>query len=635
MIELFPYEKIRDPQKVFMQTVQETINTKKHALINAPTGIGKTVASLTPSIDFLLKNKDYRIIFLTSRHTQHQIVIDTVQRFNEKNNLKIKITDIIGKKWMCLEQNINDLNSSDFFELCNNLRETNKCPFYSNLKKEKKLSKRAEYVIKQLLLTTASIENIISFCKDYELCPYEIAIELSKLSDILILDYFYLFNPLIRMNFLSKTKIDLSKTIIIVDEAHNLPSRLREILSSKLTTNMIKRAIQQVKKLNKKIEDQDIIPILSKIQDALNSLSNELILETKQKKLSFDSELIIKKEEFINLIADDLDQYQEITDKIHDASVIISKELKKSYLSSISSFLESWPEEGEGFIRYLSVKEKENNSELILSCLDPSILMKDLIDQVHSFILMSGTLDPTEMYRDVLGFDKEKTIMKTFQSPFPNTNRLNLIIPSVTSSYNERNENQYLKISKLCTEIIKNTPGNIAFFFPSYSFRDQIAKYLDEKEINKEILLEERKLTSEERSQLIRKFKTNSLKGSVLLAISSGSFSEGIDLPGKFLKTVVIVGLPLEKPSLEVNALIQYYDIKFNKGRLYGYIYPAMIKVIQAAGRCIRSETDKGAIIFLDKRYNWPMYRECFPKEWNIKTEHEEYVKELKNFFNN
>lgn len=622
MFDIFPFENIREPQKDLMDSVYKSIKSRKHILINAPTGIGKTVASLVPAIQYLLEyNKDksdeekVKIFFLTSRHTQHQIVLETVRAINEKNDFKIKAVDIFGKKWMCLQDNVSSLSSREFTEFCKSLRESSKCEFYSKTKNKADLSTEAKLILTQLSHSEANFRNIKNYSEQYRLCPYEIALSFAKKSDIIIGDYQYIFNPGIRMSFLNKINASLDKSIIIIDEAHNLPSRLRDIMSRRLTTNMIKRAIIQAKK-NK---EKDVIPYLATIQDALNTLSFKI-----------KGEKLVKKEEFIQLIAQDEDSYIKVIDLLDAASERIRNHEKISYLSSIAEFLDFWLQGDEGFIRY--IKALDNNTILYFNCLDPSFIMKELTNEVLNFTLMSGTLNPVEMYQDLLGFDETNSITKTYQDPFPKKNRLNIIIPRTTSLYKERSEAQFKKIAKLCSEISASIKGNIAIFFPSYQFLNSVSRYLN---INKVVIKEKQELNKEEKAKIISDFKRYSKTGAILLAVAGASFSEGIDLPGDLLKAVIIVGLPLEKPSLETKALIEYYQLRFNKGWLYGYIYPAMIKVIQAAGRCIRTEKDKGAIIFLDERYSWPMYYKCFPEDWHIKILPEEYITEIKLFFEN
>jgi DNA excision repair protein ERCC-2 len=244
-------------------------------------------------------------------------------------------------------------------------------------------------------------------------------------------------------------------------------------------------------------------------------------------------------------------------------------------------------------------------------CLDPSLITKPLIEEAHSIICMSGTLHPIEMYESILGF--KQVNKKTFPNPFPSENKLSLIVPLTTTKYTKRDSKMYSSIANQVFSLIKNIPGNSLVFFPSYSLRDDIYSYFPEEAKN--IFLEEQGTSKEQKEKLLDRFKRHSKEGSTILAVASGSLGEGIDLPGDYLKAVIIVGLPLAKPDLETQELIKYYDEKFGKGagRMYGYTYPAIIKCLQNAGRCIRSETDRGTIIYVDERYAWSRYLKLFP----------------------
>jgi DNA excision repair protein ERCC-2 len=235
------------------------------------------------------------------------------------------------------------------------------------------------------------------------------------------------------------------------------------------------------------------------------------------------------------------------------------------------------------------------------------------------------------MYKELLGVERVQEVV--FKDPFPKKNRLNLIIPKTTTKYTRRNEEQYRNIAEVLSEIADSVPGNMAVFFPSYYLRDQVEKFLADN-TEKTLFSEHSNLTKTEKQQLLDNFKSYKDSGAVLLGAASGSFGEGIDLPGDYLKAVVVVGLPLTKPDLETKSLIKYFDKKFDKGWDYGYLFPAFNKTLQNAGRCIRSETDRGIIAFLDERYIWNNYFRCFPEDWHIEIS-QDYKTLVREFFSN
>lgn len=606
---LFPYENIREVQKEMINRVDFAIKKKKKIIIHAPTGIGKTAASLSPALSYVLEN-NLTVFFLTSRHTQHKIVIDTLRKIKEN----FSVADIIGKKWMCC-QDVEDLGN-EFNEYCRVIKEKEECEFYNNIKNKNKSTVEAKIVLDKLKNKIYHSEELIEECKKYKLCPYEIAILLAKKSKIIIADYYYIFNPAIREGFLSKIEKKVEDCILIIDEGHNLGKRVRDLMTFKLSNLMIRNAIKEAKKFN-----LEVIENLSYFQDLLNELSYNLTGETEKK---------IKKEEVINYL-NKIKDYDELVAELSFVGEEIREAQKKSYIGSIANFLEAWPNEDEGFARILYFNENLKNPVISLSyrCLDPSLITKKVIEDSYSTILMSGTLIPTEMYKELLGFPDDY-LSEEFKNPFPVKNRLSLIIPEATTKFTERNEREYEKIANICNNIFNSVKGNTAIFFPSYELRDYIYFFL--KKINKnEIILEKSSLNKQNRQELLEKFKKKKKEGALLLGVTSGSFGEGIDLPGDLLKCVIIVGVPLTKPDLETKELVNYYSNKFGKGAEYGYVMPAMTKVMQNAGRCIRSETDKGIVVFLDKRYTWPMYNKYFPKDWEIKVS-KDYIKDIREF---
>jgi len=605
---LFPHKKIRNIQKEMIEAINYALKKKKKKIIHAPTGIGKTAASLSPALSYALEN-NLTVFFLTSRHTQHKIAVDTLKKIKEE----FSVADIIGKKGMCL-QNVEYLYSSEFNEYCKSIREKDECEFYNNVKKKNKVTAEANLLLDDLKKNISHAEELIEKCRKNKLCPYEAAMLLAKKSKVIIADYYYIFNPSIRNIFLNKIDKKIEECILIIDEGHNLANRARELMTFKLSNFTIRNAIKEAKKYN-----QSVIEHLSYLQDMLNELSYGLAKEQEKK---------IKKEEVINYL-NKIKDYNELVAELNLAGEEIRIKKKKSYIGSIANFLEAWQNQDEGFSRILYFNEELSFISLRYSCLDPSLITREVIEKSYSSILMSGTLMPTEMYKNLLGFP-EDSLNEEFESPFPAGNRLNLIVDEVTTKFTERNDREYEKIAQICSSIFNSIRGNTAFFFPSYILRDSVYNILKNNSKDK-MILEKPKLNKTDKEKLLEEFKKYKKKGAMLLGVTSGSFGEGIDLPGDLLKCVVVVGLPLSKPDLETKELIKYYNQKFEKGIEYGYIMPAITKAMQNAGRCIRSETDKGVIVFMDKRYTWPIYNKYFPKDWNIKVSRD-YVKDIKDF---
>lgn len=602
---LFSHDVVRPSQKELVETVSKALAEKKHVLAHAPTGLGKTAAVLCPALDFALQ-RDLTIFFLTSRHTQHKIVLETAKKVMEKNNIHFQVTSLIGKKWMCAQENVQNMPSGDFSEYCKSMVEGNQCEFYTNARG--KINFVAQKVLADLKADAPlPTETVMLRCIQEKVCPYEMSLMLAEDSKVVVCDYFYLFNPHIREMLFGRIKKKLEQAIIIVDEGHNLPARVRDLLTFRLSNKTMKLAIQEAKKHN----IEEAVADLVEIQEALNKLSENV-----------KEDRLVKKEQFMEPLQK-YKPYDEIIAELDLAADMVREDQKISHIGSVVKFLEEWKVDSSGSARIIS--RKDMFVMLSIRCLDPAILTKDVFDNCYSTVVMSGTLSPTSMYADVLGL--QTAIKKSFPSPFPEHNRRSLIVPRTTTKFTLRSERQYKEIAAVCADIANKVPGCVMLFFPSYRLRDDVAIFFAEA-YEKSILYESPGMDKDEKQKLLDKF---SLSKGALMAVAAGSFGEGIDLPG-IIKGVIVVGLPLDRPDLETTELISYYDKKFGKGWEYGYILPAMTRCIQNAGRCIRSETDRGILVFLDERYAWPRYKNCFPPEWEMDIT-VDYEEEIARFF--
>jgi DNA excision repair protein ERCC-2 len=619
---LFPHAEIREIQKDMVEEIVKCLEKGKSLIANAPTGLGKTAASLAPALAYAFENKK-TVFFLTSRHTQHKIAIETLKQIRDRHGKDFIVADIIGKKHMCLQPGVESLYTSEFFEYCKALKEDGRCDFHSRTYAKSKLSIDAAKTINELMITGAnSTAEIIEICKSSkpELCPYEISQELAKEAKVIIADYYYIFSEWIREPFMKKIGKELKDIIVIVDEAHNLPGRIRELMTIRLSSNMLERAIKEAKKLK---YDESAYTI-KQIKDAVAELSNNM---------HNGEERMLTKDNFIKIvdsIGNSPGSYEEIQEDLESAGTEIREQKKRSYVGSVADFIKTWPGEDRGFVRYIK-KEDDGNIVISYRCLDPGIFTKSIMDSAHSVIMMSGTLTPTSMYRDLLGFDIENVKEAEYESPFPEENRLNLIVPVTSTKFTARSDSQFKNIAEISADIANSIKGNCALFFPSYYVKSQVERHFKDL-YEKTLFSEDARMTNDEKHSLIEKFKKYSNIGAALLAVASGSYGEGIDLPGDLLKGVIVIGLPLQKPDLETKELIAYYDKKFGKGWDYGYLFPAFNKTLQNAGRCIRSKSDKGIIVFLDERYAWSNYYRCFPNSMKIKVT-KNYKEEIVDFF--
>lgn len=606
-MELFPFEKIRDKQSELLEAIEETVENRESIVAHAPTGLGKTAASVTPAIERALE-EDKTVFFLTPRHSQHEIALETVKKINERHGKDIVSVDLIGKSHLCEA------------EPGMSAGEGPKCPRYDDTYTDShELTKQAKSMIDRVKHQNLSAGEVKEKCQ--RVCPYEVLTNMTSEAEIVIADYFHVFHPKVREIIFEKADCSLNDTILIVDEAHNLPSRTRSLFTASLSVPKLDHATTECETFGYYNEGEKL--------ERLKSIVSNLAAD----KLGMgDHETEIEKKD----LKEPIENFQEIGDlvvELENVAEEVQEEQENSHCASVAEFLDSWTGEDKGFIRFLKRERTGSNERIIkakYSCLDPQISTKTPLNKSDSSILMSGTLTPQEMYADLLGIKDARK--ETFDSPFPEENELNLVVPTLTSKYSERDGDMLQKYAWYLKQSFEAVDGNCGVFFPSYQMMNEIRQHLRGR-TDREIFTEERRMDKDEKQEMLDDFASTKEEGnSVLLGVAAGSFGEGVDYPGEILKGVFIAGIPLKKPDIETKGLIDFLDEKFNRGWDYGYSYPAMNQAIQAAGRCIRSSSDRGVIVYMDERYDWSNYRKVFPSSMTLKTSRAPW-KEIEEFF--
>jgi DNA excision repair protein ERCC-2 len=655
----FPYEKVRSEQQVLVSDIGESVAKGKINLVHAPTGLGKTVSSLAPALSYALEHEK-KVFFLTPKISQHEIVLETANLMNRKFDLGIKTIDLVGRKQMCIEPFISKTNSG-FYEACAKRKKDKNCRFYTNTKgytpKQKAIAARRKRAILQ------EYNNPYTYIKEQcmfqELCPYEVTLEMVKNANLIIGDYSHLFHEDIRENILGQAGIKIEDIILIVDEAHNLPDRIRDMMAIHFDLNGLDKAIKEAKNIG----SFDTEFLLKDIEKEITGLGKKLSLQSSQATLQAGDIEFLRKvsRESLELIEDAADKY------------MTKNQTENSFLLALSEFLYELLKEKE---HTLYVIERKTVLGIGVYPLDPSETASDILKQVHSAVLMSGTLLPLQMYSDVLGvtqvdiahgkeiaeqekkdilsamqnrgfgvsaselLEKQKgmvkhnsegrVLLKEYKSPFPKENRLNLFVEKTTMKYTQRNSEQYSQIADKIDKIISKVPGNTIVFFPSFETLESISAML---RTRRQILKQGREMSQDEKTRLVHDFKLlGSRFGGVLLAVSGGSISEGLDFPGDYLSCAIIVGVPFARMDIYTNALINFYEKKFHKGWEYAYNGIAITKAMQAAGRVIRTETDRGVCVFMDERFAEQRFRVYYPKDFEAKKTLEP-EKEVDDFF--
>ncbi len=604
----FPFSRVRPGQSEMLADVRSAFSDGHHLLAHAPTGIGKSAATIVPAVEACLSSGvTTTAFFLTPKHSQHRVVVDTLRLMKEKSGAAIAAVDLIGKRWMCPVDGAKELSSRDFQDYCASVRKDETCPYYGKTYKGSNgdLSVYAKSAVARIEDTgPLHAEEACEICAKAELCPYEVMVHVARRANFVICDYFHLFSESVRSSFLYKTGKSLDSSILIIDEAHNLPSRLRSVGSDVASEFMLNRAAREA-------EDAE-----SGLAQPMKEMSKSF-MELGKKIPEGEREVLLKKEDLAGVVESGSGMsYDDFLSELEELAESVREKHRKSFCGGMARFLKSWGGEDVGYARVLERSYLRSGREFLklkYSCLDPALSASQVFGKARASVLMSGTLSPMKMYSDILGLDPSKAVLRKYESSFPSGNRLNVIVPSVTTKFASRSDEEFGKIALICSRTIREVPGSSAVFCPSYSIKEKISAAIS-KHLDGTILEERRGASKKERASLLRAVESS--PNGVLLGVSGGSFSEGVDYRKNSLKCVIIVGLPLEHPSLEVKALISYYDGRFpGRGWDYGYMFPAVGRAIQAAGRMIRSETDVGLAVFMDGRYTWKNYYKCFPPE--------------------
>ncbi len=619
---LFPFPSIREGQREFMADVKHAVESGGILVAHAPTGIGKTVAALVPALQYAIEN-DKTVFFLTSKRSQHKIAIDTLRRIKAVNDLDIIAVDITSKQSMCPRAvSLYREYYSLFVEFCKNEQKNKRCWYYMNQDADALIRIKSEIM---------HVEELCEWCRSRQICPYKAALEVGKTADVIVCDYNHLFSGDIADKILDKIERGLEDIIVIVDEAHNLPDRIRNNLSSELRLKTLTETARGIRNIDRELHNN-----LSQFELILRKLVMSAV-EDNKKEITVNRAFLIEELEKMLRRRIEVLSYNEFVDAIRSRADSINssgsadRDILQRNLVSIADFLDAW-RTGEKCLRILTINEEPT---LAVKLLDPAVLSEPVFRRTHASILMSGTLCPTEMYADVLGATRisgREIVMREYRSPFPRENRLIIVTKGLTTRYTKRGEEMYRRIAQKIDAIACNIKGCMAVFFPSYALQKAILAHMPP-HTRERVLVERRDMSKGERNMLYERLRA--AQSGILFAVQGGSFSEGLDYESNILKAIIVVGLPLSPPTLEVKTLQGYYTGKYgvNKGRLYGYIYPAITKVLQAAGRGIRSEHDRCIIVLMDYRFAQFPYKKCLPPDFDMTFS--DNVEELcRKFFN-
>jgi len=650
------HEKLRSAQEQMIKEGIIALEEKGFLFAAAPTGIGKTAASLAAGLEVSRNSESPKqILFLTGRQSQHKIVVETIKKINSKLDKAIpyvKVVDIIGRESMCEDVD----------------RITGKCSCEENIVEGSKQKRRDD--LKEIILESPKhVDEIIKIGKKRKICSWTAARSAVKDCDILICDYNHVFVENVSESSLTAMKIDLENTILIIDEAHNLPDRIRNGLERRAIMKIFQDSEFEIEEYLGSREQAMKKLDLSELQD--NYGVSEIRESFRQmKKLRKEMKKWYKKKENDLIKSGKKDMRISTSDFIGEIDSILNEELNSknegrfvilkrliNQLHKVKVEQDDDDEKDTACTRLadlLSVTlEYLHSTALVLVfdllgeegrvrsfLLDPGVVSGPIFAGTSGAILMSGTLFPPEMYADLLEIPRtRKIIMTEYESPFLSDRRPILVAKDVTTKYTERNHDNTEKIREHILAVISNTPGHIAFFSPSYALMGDVLGDESWLPWNIRIIYEEKRMSKSRVNGIVDELlneRRNHRK--VLLAgVLSGKLAEGVDYPNNILDAVICLGLPLAPPSARQDALKEYYVERFgnNKAWRYTSTQPAINSILQALGRPIRKSADRAIVILLEKRVMLRQFRNCLPTNINIleSPDYNRTERLTKNFF--
>ncbi len=591
---VFPYKSLRDSQSEMIKECYRDIRHGSRLFCQAPTGIGKTVSTLYPSVKSIGEGYADKIFYLTSKQSIRREAMSAMEKMN-KAGVGLRTCVISSRESMCANHAAKlrggRLSSSCVPELC---------PY------AKGYYDRVSYALADIISSGDAYDSkkIRETAERYKVCPYELSLDLSELCDVVICDYNYVFSPTVYL----KRYFDGDRGeryIFLVDEAHNLPDRAREMYSSRLEKNDFEALVGGLEE-----NDPLATPTLAVIS-AFDRLGRACDDNTRYSddgsKVGYSVERQLPQG-----ISEELERFAKRCDNWLKNNTTHPMYLYAEELSfKIYEYKKITERYDKGYITFIT-KEGEDVS-LLLYCLDPSSELSAALDRAVSSVLFSATLTPTEYFADILGGGK-RTVSVSFRSPFLSDNLCVAVVDTVSTRFEDR-EKSYKKISSCIAGTVSARAGNYMVFFPSYGYMNEVKKIFCEKYPKVTVIEQTKNMTLSQKDEFISSFKDDG-KTRIAFCVLGGSFSEGIDLPGDRLIGVICVGVGLPGLSSENNIIRDYYEEKNGQGYDYAYTYPGMNSILQAVGRLIRTETDRGIAVLIDDRYSEPKYKMLFPEEW-------------------
>ena len=591
----FPFGEYRPGQREMAIGVYRTIKNSDQQLIQAATGIGKTMAAVFPAVKAIGEGLTAKIFYLTARTTGRFAAQYALEELREAG-LKLKSLTITAKDKTCFKPD----------SACN----PDECEFARG--HFDRVNRALGDIFDQDAFTRLTVEQV---AREHRVCPFEFALELSLWADCIICDYNYAFDPRVYLRrFFLEENGDYT---FLIDEAHNLVDRSREMFSAEI----YKQPLLDVRRSIRK-ELPQIFKSLGKI--------NAWMVKARKKCEESGSERNEKNapEELLPLLRGFL----------RTAERWLSRNIKTPFREELLDLFFAIS----GFIRvsehyddsYVSCYEKiKKNLKLKLFCLDPSIQLGSALTRCKAAVFFSATMTPPDYFKKILGCDADAAAIN-IPSPFPDGNLRLLVYDRISTLYRQRTDTK-VQVAQAISSLVSQKTGNYLAFFPSYEYLTMVLEVFQATAPEGEVIIQAPAMSEQDREAFLDRFDRENRQSLIGFAVMGGIFGEGIDLVGDRLSGAVVVGVGLPGISPEKELIRDYFANHYNAGFEYTYQYPGINRVMQAAGRVIRTESDRGVVLLIDQRYGTHRYRALFPEKWDptyVQTT-DQLTRELKIFW--
>lgn len=576
----FPFDTYRNGQRELAICAYKTIKEGKKAFIQAPTGIGKTISTIFPTLKAMAEDHCSKMFYLTAKTITRSVAEEAFQ-IMRKDGLRLKTVTLTAKDKVCFEK-----DAACIPEECS----------YA-----KGHFNRVNAAISDILdyedhLDRSAIE---SYAMKHHVCPFEFALDLALVADCIICDYNYVFDPRVNLKrFFQDVK---GKYAFLIDESHNLVDRARGMYSAEIT----KKPLLDIKRALKNHQD-DVIKNFVKII----SKYNKALLEFKKKCVENDTFVM---DESPNELYQVMRHFVEKADHILNdyKQLPLYDELLEFYFSTLN-FLNIFELFDDHFKTYVTTEHQD--IQVHLFCVDPAHLIKETLKLGEGTLFFSATLSPMSYFHRMYAYDEEDYTL-LLPSPFDHNNRQYMVARDIMTTYKKR-ALSYETVAKYLLAFAQSKIGNYIVFFSSYAYKKAILEIFESFESDVEILDQQRDLSEEEKDDFLNAFQERKETSMLGFCVLGGSFSEGVDLRGNRLIGTAIVGVGLPMVCLEREIIKSYHQDHDEDAFSYAYVYPGLNKVMQAAGRVIRTESDKGVILLMDERYGYYTYEQVIPNDW-------------------